>query len=122
MTSSRQKDPAISPGTTRLRCSRARRRPSEPGAGSSWHPRAWRQGTAACDDRDDPGISPAAGAAMTAPLTAARRTGERQRLTAEAQALRVRFPPRTVPSRWKATCQDRETVLRSPARPSVRPG
>ncbi len=48
---------------------------------------------------------------MTAPLTATWRATERSWLTAEAQALRVRFPPRTVPGRWKTTCQDRETVL-----------
>ena len=34
-----------------------------------------------------------------------------RRLSAEASALSLRFPPRPVPDRWEATCQDRRSVL-----------
>jgi integrase len=34
-----------------------------------------------------------------------------RKLSAEASALRERFPPRPVPERWQATCQDRRAVL-----------
>ena len=48
---------------------------------------------------------------MTGMLTAGRQPAQDPRLTAEARALRMKFPSRTAPGRWKATCQDRQEVL-----------
>jgi hypothetical protein len=39
------------------------------------------------------------------------RAGRAAGLSAEASALRQKFPPRTVPVSWEATCQDKQAVL-----------
>ena len=44
---------------------------------------------------------------MTATLTASPPARQAARLSAEAIALRAKFPDRTVPAGWEATCQDR---------------
>ncbi len=48
---------------------------------------------------------------MTATLTASPPARQAARLSAEAIALRAKFPARTVPAGWEATCQDRHSVL-----------
>ena len=49
---------------------------------------------------------------MTNAGTAVRqRAGRAAGLSAEASALRQKFPPRTVPVSWEATCQDKQAVL-----------
>jgi hypothetical protein len=48
---------------------------------------------------------------VTATATSGQLTSQAGRLTAEALALRERFPARTVPAGWEATCQDKKAVL-----------
>ena len=58
---------------------------------------------------------------MTRTLAVSQEVGEGRRLTTEALLLRARFPPRTTPARWRATCADRHAVVARLLAPPVAP-